>query len=413
MVEYRQRKHFYGYIIVGATFTISLLMWGTYRTFGLFLTPLSGEFGWSSTMTSGAFSFAYFLFGFLAIISGRLADKLGPRAVLVACGLFLGFGYLLMSQVNSIWQLYLFYGVAVGIGNSGDIPALATLARWFVKKRGMVTGITKAGAGLGMVILPLLVNWLISSYGWRDAYVVLGIISMVGLVAAAVFLKRDPGQIGQHPDGATEPEEAVSGVGVRQFSLREVVGIRQFWIFSAAWFLVHFCIQIVMLHIVPHVIEQGISTTVAATILSTIGGASILGRIGMGGVSDKLGRKATFIVAMSILAAALIWVQFAQAAWMFYLFAALYGIAHGAVFTLITPLLAELFGLGSLGAIFGAATFIGTIGGAIGPVISGRLFDITGSYQQGFLLSFALSTIAIVLIFFLRPIGDEAQKTQS
>ncbi len=413
MVEYRQRKYFYGYIIVGATFTISLLMWGTYRTFGLFLTPLSGEFGWSSTMTSGAFSFAYFLFGFLAIISGRLADKLGPRAVLVACGLFLGFGYLLMSQVNSIWQLYLFYGVAVGIGNSGDIPALATLARWFVKKRGMVTGITKAGAGLGMVILPLLVNWLISSYGWRNAYVVLGIISMVGLVAAALFLKRDPGQIGQYPDGATEPEEAVSGVGVRQFSLRDVVGIRQFWIFSAAWFLVHFCIQIVMLHIVPHVIEQGISTTVAATILSAIGGASILGRIGMGGVSDKLGRKATFIVAMSILAAALIWVQFAQAAWMFYLFAALYGIAHGAVFTLITPLLAELFGLGSLGAIFGAATFIGTIGGAIGPVISGRLFDITGSYQQGFLLSFALSTIAIVLIFFLRPIGNGAQKTQS
>lgn len=98
---------------------------------------------------------------------------------------------------------------------------------------------------------------------------------------------------------------------------------------------------------------------------------------------------------------------------MFYLFAALYGVAHGAVFTLTTPLLADLFGLGSLGAIFGAATFIGTIGGAIGPVISGRLFDITGSYQQGFLLSLALSTIAIVLIFFLKPTGNKAQEAQS
>jgi MFS family permease len=388
-------------------------MWGTYRTFGLFFTPLSDEFGWSSAAISGAFSFTYLLFGFLAIVTGRLADKLGPRVVLVACSLFLGSGYLLMSQVNSIWQLYLFYGVAVGIGNSGDVAAISTLARWFVKKRGTVTGITKAGAGLGMLIIPLLANWLISSYGWRNAYVFIGIISMVVLVAASLFLKRDPGQIGQHPDGATEPEEAVSGVGVRQFSLQEVVGIRQFWIFAAVWFFINFCTQVVMLHIAPHVIEQGISTTVAATILGAIGGASILGRIGMGGVSDKLGRKATFIMAISVLSAALIWVQFAREAWMFYLFAALYGIAHGASFTLATPMLAELFGVGSLGAIFGAVMFVGTIGGAIGPVISGRIFDITGSYQLGFLLSFALSIIAAVLMLFLRPTSNKAPKTQS
>ncbi len=161
-----------------------------------------------------------------------------------------------------------------------------------------------------------------------------------------------------------------------------------------------------MLHIAPHVIEQGISTTVAATILGAIGGASIIGRIGMGGVSDKLGRKATFIMAISVLSAALIWVQFAQEAWMFYLFAALYGIAHGASFTLAISMLAELFGVGSLGAIYGAVMFVGTIGGAIGPIISGRIFDITGSYQLGFLLSFALSIIAAVLMLFLRPTSN-------
>jgi MFS family permease len=318
-----------------------------------------------------------------------------------------------MSQVNSIWQLYLFYGIAVGFGNSGDVAALSTLARWFVKKRGMVTGIAKAGAGVGMVIIPLLADRFISSYGWRDAYVAIGIISLVGLVSVSMLIKRDPAQIGQRPDGATEVKETVLSVGPRHFSLREVIGIKQFWIFASAWFFINFCTQVVMLHIAPHVIKLGISATVAAAIISTIGGASILSRVAMGVVSDKLGKKATFVLAISFLAVALAWTQFSVESWMFYLFAALYGIAHGAVFTLTTPLLAELFGLGSLGAIFGAVMFVGTIGGAIGPIISGRIFDITGSYQMGFLLSFALSIISIVLMLFLSPTSNKVRKTQS
>ena len=408
MTEDRKPKFFYGYVIVGAGFVIQLVVWGTYRTYGIFFTPLSSEFGWTSAETSGAYSFAYLLCGFLAIIAGRLSDKLGPRMVLITCGLFLGLGYLLMSQVSSIWQLYLFLGVMVGAGNSGaDAPILSTVARWFVRRRGMVTGITKAGVGIGMLIIPLLAAWLISSYGWRNAYVVIGIIALVGVVSPALFLKRDPGQVGQLPDGATGIEKTDLNIDTPQFSLREVIGIRQFWIFSAVWFLLSFCAQIVMLHIAPHVIDLGISAAIAAAILGTIGGVSILGRIGMGGVSDKLGYKATFIMALSFLAAALVWVQFAREAWMFYLFATLYGIAHGAFFTLVSPLLAELFGLRSLGAIFGVVTFAGTVGGSIGPVLSGRIFDITSSYQPAFLICLALSVVAIILMFFLRPISNE------
>jgi len=409
LTEDRKPKFFYGYVIVGAGFVIQLVVWGTYRTYGIFFTPLSSEFGWTSAATSGAYSLAYLLCGFLAIVSGRLSDKLGPRMVLITCGLFLGAGYLLMSQVGSIWQLYLFLGVMVGAGNSGaDAPILSTLARWFVRRRGVVAGITKAGAGIGMLSIPLLAVWLISSYGWHNAYVVIGIIALAGVVSAALFLKRDPGQVGQLPDGAPQVEETNSNIDTRQFSLREVISLRQFWIFSATWFLLSFCTQVVMIHIAPHVIELGISATIAATILSTIGGASILGRIGMGGVSDKLGYKATFIMALSFLAAALVWVQFARETWMFYLFATLYGIAHGAFFTLISPLLAELFGLHSLGTILGVVSFTGTVGGSLGPVLSGRIFDIASSYQPAFLVCLALSVVAIILMFFLRPISNEA-----
>ena len=408
MVEDRKPKYFYGYVIVGAGLVIQLLIWGAYRSYGLFFTPLSSEFGWTSAVISGAYSLAYLLCGFLAIVSGRLSDKLGPRIILITCGLFLGLGYLLMSQVGSIWQLYLFLGVMVGAGNSGaDAPILSTLARWFVRRRGMVTGITKAGAGIGMLSIPLLAAWLISSYGWQNAYVVFGIITLVGVVSVALFLKRDPEQVGQLPDGAPQVEEANSNIDTRQFSLREVIGLRRFWIFSATWFLLSFCTQIVMIHIAPHVIQLGISATIAATILSTIGGVSILSRIGMGGVSDRLGKKATFIMALSLLAASLVWIQLAREAWMFYLFATLYGIAHGAFYTLISPMLAELFGLRSLGIILGVVSFSGTVGGSIGPVLSGRIFDITSSYQPAFLVCLALSVVAIILMFFLRPISNE------
>ena len=407
MIEDRKPKFFYGYIVVAAGFVIQMLVVVMYRTYGLFFEPMSSDFGWTSTVTSGAYSLVYILFGLFGIVAGRLSDKLGPKAVLITCGLFLGLGYLLMSQISSIWQLYLFYGVMVGVGMAGaDTPVVTTVARWFVKRRGTVTGITKTGAGIGMLTMPLLAGWLISSYGWRSSYVVLGIISLIGVISVALFLRRDPGQIGQLPDGATEVEETESSVDARQFSLREALGTRQFWIFSAAWFSTIFGVQVVMVHIAPYVIGLGISTTVAAVLLSTIGGVSILGRLGMGSVSDLLGSRPVFIIALSLMAAALVWLQFAQEVWMFYLFVTVYGFAHGAFFTLVSPMMAELFGLRSLGAIVGVVWFMGTIGGAIGPVLSGRIFDITGSYQQAFLICLVLNVIAFILMLFLRPISS-------
>ncbi|MFC1951902.1 MFS transporter, partial [Chloroflexota bacterium] len=259
-------------------------------------------------------------------------------------------------------------------------------------------------------IMPLLANWIIYSYGWRSAYVVIGITALAGVIAAALFLKRDPRQIGLLPDGATEVEAGDSNIGTRQFSLREAIRTRQFWLASTASILLMFCTQVVVVHIAPHAIKLGISATIAATTVSTIGGASILGRIGMGGISDRLGNKQTFIITISFFIVSFVLIQFAQEAWLLYIFATLYGVAHGAFFTLLSPILAELFGLRSLGTILGVVFGIGTVGGAIGPVLSGRIFDVTGSYQLSFLICLALSIIAIVLISFLRPISSETSR---
>jgi len=338
---------------------------------------------------------------------GRITDKYGPKVALIACGLFIGLGFLLMSQVNTLWQLYLYYGMLVGIAMGGsDIPIVATLARWFVRRRGMMTGIAKAGAGIGIMIVPPLATWLILSYGWRSAYTVIGITCLVVIVSLALLYRRDPGQISKLPDGDTGVEEVKSGIDIRQFSLREAIGTRQFWIFATVWFSFNFCLFIVGVHMVPHVTDVGISATIAATIISAIGGFSILGRLGLGGLSDSLGTKWAFLIAVLFLAASMILIQFAVEVWMFYLFAAIYGIAHGAHWALLSPMVAWLFGLRSLGVILGVVIFAGTIGGLISPVMAGRIFDITGSYHLAFISCLVLAVVSLVLMLLLRPTND-------
>ncbi len=409
MPEKKNPGIFYGYIVVGAGLMVSGLIIGTQNTFGVFLKPLSFELGLTRAATSAAFSISFLIFGLSSIVVGRLTDRFGPKIVITACGLLTGLGYILMSQVTSLWQLYIFLGITIGAGMSaGDTPVLATVARWFVKKRGMAIGISKAGVGIGMLIVPPLASWLILSYGWRVTYVIIGLICLAGIISAAMFMKRDPAQIGQFPDGAVKQVETKLDVETRLFSLRQAIGTKQFWLFAISWFIVSFCAMIVLVHSAPRVTDIGISATVAATILGAIGGFSVVSRLVMGIISDRIGVKAVFIIGLVLLAASLTWVQYAKEAWMFYLFAGVYGVAHGTLYTVFTPLLAQLFGLRSIGVIVGVFVFTGTLGGSIGPILAGRIFDITNSYQLAFVLSLALSIIALVLMCFLRLTGDEA-----
>lgn len=407
----RPPSFFYGYAVVAAIFFTSLFMFGAFTSFGIFFKPMSSELGWTRAMTSGAFSLAYVVMGFGNFGAGRLTDRFGPKVVLVTCGFLLGLGYILMSQIGVIWQMYLFYGLLTGAGMSGgDTPILATLARWFVRRRGTFTGIAKLGAGVGILTVPVLVNWLILNSGWRQAFVIVSIISLIGVVTAAMFLKRDPAEIGQLPDGDTEMAGKKAGTGAsRQFSLREVTGTSQFWIFAGVWFVLVFCVQVVLIHIANHVTDLGISATVAATVVSAIGGFSMVGRAGIGYLSDRIKPKSAFSIAIVLLIGALVLVQFARQTWAFYLFAAIYGIAHGAFFTVISPVLAELFGLRAIGSIIGAIIMVGTVGGALGPLVAGLIFDVTGSYQAAFLLILGFSIIAIILMSLVKPISNQTR----
>ncbi len=407
MTESTKPKVFYGYVIVLVSFIIMTIAVGTASIFGVFFKPLLNEFGWTRAVTSGAFSVNMILNGLLAIPMGRLTDRFGPRIVTIFCGSLLGLGYLLMSQINNIWQIYLFYGVMIGIGLSGYwVPLTATVARWFIKRRGMMTGIVLAGTGLGTMIIAPLANWLISIYGWRTSYIIVGITTLVLITLAAQFLRRDPAQVGQLPYGADRVKGESSSLEAQGFSLQEAVRTKQFWLFSATWLFFGFGFQTIMVHIVPHAVDLGISADIAASFLAVIGGLTIVGVVAVGSASDRIGNKPSVIICFILMSAALFWLVTTEEIWMLYLSGAIFGFATGGLGVLMSPVAAELFGLSSLGVILGVVEFSWSIGGALGPLLAGVIFDMSGSYELAFLVSAALGITATILALLLRPTGS-------
>ncbi|MFC1911615.1 MFS transporter [Chloroflexota bacterium] len=398
----KQPRIFYGYIVVAASFLVIAMMWGAAYCFGVFFEPLLAEFGWTRATTSGAYALCMIFTGVLSLVAGRLTDKIGPRLVITGCGLFLGTGYILMSQINAVWQLYLFYGVIVGIGMGGSfVPTATTVMRWFVKRRGVMAGVTASGVGMGTLIMPPIANWLISAYGWRISYIVVGSVAIVLITLVAQLLKRDPSQIGCVPYGESELEENryVQSTG---FSLQQALHTRLFWMFSIALVCFGLNLGTVMVHIVSHAIRLGLSAASATGILSVIGGISIGGRVIMGSASDRIGNRITLLISFGLISVALFWLLAARELWMFYMFAVLFGFGYGGMAALGTPVVAELFGLSSLGAIMGVTMICVEGAGAVGPVVAGHIFDITGSYNLAFTIYAVANLIGLVLVVRLK-----------
>jgi MFS family permease len=407
MDENPQVKFLYGYVIAASCFAIQAVGIGTYFSYGVLFNPLISEFGWSRAAVAGASSVAFFLMGFLGMGVGRLNDRIGPRKLMTVTGIFFGAGYLLMSRLDAIWQLYLFFGIVFGIGLSSiDVIALTTIARWFVKKRGFVTGIVKVGTGAGQMTIPFWASILVIRYGWRYSCVIIGAAVLAILVSIAQLMRRDPNVMGLSPDGDAHGSSASSLLAAEGLSLREALHTRQFWMLCATFLAIVFCLMIVMVHIVPLARDIGISPTRAAGILSTIGGVSMGGRFLSGFAIDRIGSKRVMLFCFMLLIAALWWLQIAEALWMLYFFGVIYGVAHGGFFTTFSPIVAESFGIKSHGALFGMAMFSGTFGGAIGPFLAGYIFDRTAGYDLAIWLCMLVAALGFVLMFLLTLDGQ-------
>ena len=376
----------------------------TIFTFGIFLLPLEMEFNWDRGAISAAFSMFLLIGGFLGIFGGRLSDKYGPRPLVTIGGLLVGAGMFLMSQVSLLWQVYLIWGLIMSVGmGSCFVPITSTIPRWFAKKRGIAVGLTFTGIGLGGLIGPPLAQWLISSYGWQQAYVTLGLAAFIIIILLAQFMKYSPQRMGLRAYG--EDETIVtrqSSTSITEgLSFKQVIKTGRFWLLCAIQFGFGFTAFVIIIHMAPYAVDNGFSAMTAAGILSSIHGSSLIWRLAIGFIVDRIGARPTLAACLITVTLALIWLQFAQEIWMFYTFALVIGIAIGGMDSLHPLVPAELFGLGSLGMIYGSIIFSNHIGGAIGPFLAGSIFDITGSYRLAFLICLLLMMLASILSLIL------------
>jgi MFS family permease len=397
-------KFFYGYIVVIAALSMRILMSGGRSSFGVFFKPMLNEFRWTRALISGSYSLSSIAQGLSGIVMGSLNDRLGPRVVMTLCGLLLGLGYLLMSQIHDTWQLYLFYSVIIGIGTGGAFtPLLSTVARWFVKRRSVMTAIAAAGGGIGGLIAPPVVNWLISIYGWRNTYVMIGVMVLLVVIFAAQFLKRDPTQKSQLPYGENKGQEHELNLNSKGLSLKESVYTKQFWMTVPMLFCIGLCGTTITVHIVPYATDLGISSSAAANILAAKSGAIIIGGIMLGSVADKIGDRHAYIICFIMMSAALFLLLISRGIWMVYISAIIMGFATGGGNSLESPLIAELFGIKSHGLILGVCSSCFLIGSAVGPFMAGYIYDIRGNYQLAFLVCATISVVGLILASTLRP----------
>ncbi len=395
-----QKSIAYGKVITTSCFSIQAIGVGIYISYGVFFNPLMDEFGWPRAAISGASSAAFFVMGLFGILIGRLNDKFGPRRLMSIAAVFFGLGFCLMSQVTTLLQLYLIFGLIFGIGlSSVDVIALSTIARWFAQKRGKMTGLVKVGTGAGQFTFPILASFLISGFGWKNAFIFMGSFAFIFLLFIAQFLRRDPETI-NHIYASTSKELPTSQD--QGSSFYKAIKTPEMWLVSMVNLLVVFCLMSILIHIVPYARDIGISPHNAAGILSTIGAVSMAGRFISGIAIDRVGSKKIMSICFGFLVISLFWLIKADALWKLYGFACIYGIAHGGFFTAISPIIVELFGIRSHGSLFGTVVFFGTTGGAIGPILTGYIFDMTQSYIAAFWLILLTSCSAFGLLLCLK-----------
>ncbi len=391
----------YGYTIATAGFAVWFINGMYTAAFSVFLTPMQAEFGWSRAEISAAFSLSTILSGVSCIFMGRLTDKLGPRFVVTVFGSFLGISYLLMSQIVALWQFELIYAVVVSIGISSTlVPVMSTIVRWFVKKRGLVTGIVQSGVGIGGMVVAPLTAWLILTYGWRFSYFIIGIVALVGIIASGLFLKSNPDSKKESAGDGSITRMDSSDNPVKQgktgYSLHKAMKTRQFWIMAGLYFTFGFCRSAFLPHTAAFVQDKGFSLFEGANVVAILTLSSVFGRIIIGRLADKIGNHRALIISESLTTVSFALGLISNDLWMLFLYGVIFGFGWGAQAVLRFSLAAEEFGLVAIGAVMGVLSLAEATSASFGSYIAGYIFDTFGNYQPAFWLGIAISIISIV-----------------
>ncbi|HEV8585403.1 MAG TPA: MFS transporter [Methylomirabilota bacterium] len=390
-------KIFYGWVIVGAGILITCIGLGTALCLGVFLTPMAGALGWSRTGISTAATIAFLCMGVGSFAWGALSDRYGTRVVVLCGGVLLGLGLVTASQAATLLQFQLLFGILVGLAaGSFYAPLTATTTRWFTRNRSLAVALVSAGIGLGSMTVAPLARWLITTYEWRMAMLLLGDLAWLVVIPLALLVRNPPAT----PASAGA---ATAGAGGREFTAGEALRTPQF----AAIALTHFACCAAhsgpIFHMVANAIDHGIATMAAATVFGAAGLASLSGRVVCGLVADRVGAKPTLLIGLAIQAIAVSLYLGTRELASFSLLALVFGFAYGGVMPLYPILIREYFGARIMGTAFGAVAFASTLGMALGPWAGGWLFDAFGSYFWLFMGSFGIGLGAVAIAVTFRP----------
>ena len=421
----RTRRFYYGWIIVAVVALASFSQSAeTFPVLGVFLKPITEDFGWSRSVFTGAMTIGTLLGGVVALGVGPFIDRFGPRWTLVVAFAILGGTLILMSGINHLWQFYTLQilGRMVSMG----VIALTTMVvvpKWFIAKRGRAVALAQLGGRAGNAVTPLYVQLLVSRGSWRLAAAVSGIVVWaVSLLPSAIFLRRRPEDMGLLPDGAA-PEEAqetsdgASGTNQLRtpnqevsFTLRQVLRLNSFYLLVAALAVSSFITPALHLHMIPYFTDQGISEGIAVTVVALSSASGALGSLTFGLLAERFNVRLIMVAGFALVSTSFFLLLAIEDATRALLWGLYLGIAQGGTFTLQQIIFADYYGRDSLGAIRGIVWPIQMVTNSIGPLAAALAYDATGNYQFIFSLFGVLALLSALLLFLARPPAQAASE---
>ena len=391
------KRIYYGWWVVGGAFLLLLSAVGThFYGFPVFFDVMVRDMGWARTQAALALTIGTLVAGATGVLVGWLIHRIGLRQVMVPGTIIAGIGFFLLRTISEPWQFYLYYGVIIslGIAGIGVISSMTAVEAWFDRGKSTALGIATTGIGAGGVIMPLLVGWLISKYDWRTACVgMAGILIVVGIPVSAGIMRRPMerqvarGRVGQH------------GLGAGDTSVGQALRQKSFWFISISAMLWYWAYTIGLTHQVAFAVDMGIDRVAAAGAVSMLCAFSIPARVGFGKLGDVIDKRYVVMMATGLHAVAFIVLLKTTNLTMLYLYSALMGIGTGGLTPILPGLIADYFGRRQFGAIYGALEMVTVLGGMIGPVYGGWIYDASNSYHLAFISGIVIALLAVVLVY--------------
>ncbi len=411
---------FYGWRIVFFGFFINAFGVGTFfYGFSTFFNPMTEEFGWSRAKMAGVYSLSRLEGGIEGPLVGWLIDRFGARKLLLIGCVMTGFGFILISQISSLWHLYLVFGIILSIGyNMGFSHGTgAVIAKWFIRKRGRALSILITGNGIGGAVFVPLIAFLIVTFGWRWAITIVGISTFLIPLPLSFFMRSTPEKMGLVPDG--EPLTAASSMDSDEnemlleetdFTVLEALRTRAFWIYVGSMVLRSCILSSIVVHQIPHLTDIGIPYQQASRVLGLMVLFSVPGRFVFGWLGDRFDKRVLlFLLCLQQGLGLFIFVN-ARTIELLYLFVLVYGLSYGGVIPLTIALRADLFGRRNYATIAGVSQFFSMFGTVVAPVLAGLLYDKTQSYAIAFYIFIALIILSGVLFMLLPRSSVQAKR---